>query len=98
MSDIESICKPMSDMSLGRKLDAVKKTLKQINQPKFKDEAELSKKLISKLPCIKSCNKVTTLKDFESIHEEEKEPKRPESLDLRRERGPFYVKVPNPPA
>ena len=64
-SDIESLCKPLSCMSLDKRYENIRSKLKQ-STVKFKDEAELSKRIISKLPCIKSCNKVTMLKDYES--------------------------------
>lgn len=84
----------MSDMSLDQKLDKVKKTLKHITKLKFKDESELSQRVISKLPCIKSCNKTTFLEEFESI----KEPQRKESQESDKKGiASFYVKLPNPP-
>jgi hypothetical protein len=65
---------------------------------KFENEADLSAKIVSKLPCIKSCNKVTVLKDFDSVvHENLEDDKSLTSSVQNAMDAKFYLKIPNPP-
>lgn len=93
-SNIDSICRPLSDLSLEKRPAETKSKLKMRAEAQisFKDEADLSKRVISKLPCIKSCNKRTVLKDLESVKE------LPEFTYNSSENAhdKFYRKIPNP--